>query len=289
MKVDNAVILAAGTSSRFAPLSYEIPKALTEVKGEVLIERQIKQLREAKIANIYVVTGYKSEQLDYLRDKFQVTLIHNNEHLTRNNHASIWTARYVLGNSFICSVDNYFSENPFENNAEEAYYAAEYAIGNTKEWCMYEDNDGYIDEVKIGGQNAWYMMGHAFWSNEFSQKFLKILEREYNFPETKDKLWESIFKDHLDVLKMKIKKYPANVIHEFDTLEELRNFDEIYRKDTRSTILKNISERLGTTEERIADIQAIIGKGTIAKGFSFQWSGNHYRYLYDSHSLHIID
>ena len=45
MKVDNAIILAAGTASRFAPLSYEIPKGLIEVKGEVLIERQIKQLK----------------------------------------------------------------------------------------------------------------------------------------------------------------------------------------------------------------------------------------------------
>jgi CTP:phosphocholine cytidylyltransferase-like protein len=54
-KVDNAVIMAAGTSSRFAPLSYERPKALIEVRGEVLIERQIKQLREAGIDDIIVV------------------------------------------------------------------------------------------------------------------------------------------------------------------------------------------------------------------------------------------
>ena len=31
IKVDNAVIMAAGTSSRFAPISYEKPKALVEV------------------------------------------------------------------------------------------------------------------------------------------------------------------------------------------------------------------------------------------------------------------
>ncbi len=47
-RVDNAVIMAAGTASRFAPLSYERPKALIEVRGEILIERQIRQLQEAK-------------------------------------------------------------------------------------------------------------------------------------------------------------------------------------------------------------------------------------------------
>ena len=41
-KVDNAIILAAGMSTRFVPISYEFPKGLTVVKGEVLIERQIR-------------------------------------------------------------------------------------------------------------------------------------------------------------------------------------------------------------------------------------------------------
>ena len=48
-KVDNAIIMAAGTSSRFVPLSYERPKALIEVQRDILIERQIRQLREAGI------------------------------------------------------------------------------------------------------------------------------------------------------------------------------------------------------------------------------------------------
>ena len=73
MKVDNAIIMAAGTSSRFVPLSYEKPKALLEVKGEILIERQIRQLMEAKIPEIYIVIGYKAEQLSYIQKKFGVT------------------------------------------------------------------------------------------------------------------------------------------------------------------------------------------------------------------------
>ena len=46
-RVDNAVILAAGASTRFIPLSLEQPKGLFEVKGEKLIERQIQQLKAA--------------------------------------------------------------------------------------------------------------------------------------------------------------------------------------------------------------------------------------------------
>ena len=58
-RVNNAVIMAAGLSKRFAPVSAYCPKGLTLVKGEVLIERQIRQLQEAGITNIYVVVGYK--------------------------------------------------------------------------------------------------------------------------------------------------------------------------------------------------------------------------------------
>ena len=57
-KVNNAVILAAGMSTRFAPLSYEKPKGLLNVKDEILIERQIKQLHSVGIKDITLVVGY---------------------------------------------------------------------------------------------------------------------------------------------------------------------------------------------------------------------------------------
>ena len=99
----DAVIMAAGTSSRFAPLSYEMPKALITVKGEVLIERQIRQLKEAGIDEIYIVTGYKAEMFSYLEGKFGVHLVHNPDFLTRNNNASIYAVKDILKNSYICS------------------------------------------------------------------------------------------------------------------------------------------------------------------------------------------
>ena len=82
-KADNAVILAAGTSSRFAPLSYEKHKALTVVKGEVLIEREIRQLKETGIHDIFIVTGYKAEQFEYLKSLYGVMLIYNPDFLNR--------------------------------------------------------------------------------------------------------------------------------------------------------------------------------------------------------------
>ena len=279
--VDNAVIMAAGTSSRFAPLSHEKPKALIEVRGEVLIERQIRQLQEAGVPEIYVVTGYMAEQFAYLQEKFGVKLVHNPMYQTRNNNASIYVVRHILRNTYVCSADNYFAGNPFEHTVSDSYYAALYAKGYTKEWCMEPGDDGRINRVTVGGENMWYMLGHTFWDEEFSRHFVEILEAEYELPETADKLWESILIEHLDVLKMRIRQYADDQIFEFDTLDELRAFDESYIVDTRSQILKTVSAQLGCDEKDISNVNAYKGINNEAAGFTFVCHGTSYDYGYE--------
>ena len=283
MKVDNAIIMAAGTASRFAPLSYEKPKALIEVRGEVLIERQIRQLREAGIEEVVVVTGYKAEQFEYLKDKYGVVLINNPYYLTRNNNSSIYAAREYIKNSYICSSDNYFITNPFESDVDESYYAAVYIEGETGEWCILEE-DGLIKDVKVGGQDSWVMLGHVFWSESFSRSFLHILEDEYEWPETADKLWETIYIEHINELPMRIRKYPSDFIFEFDTLDELREFDTSYITNTRSEILKKVAGELGVEEKEIRSVKAFKDKDNAAAGFSFE-TGKKYKYYYKTETM----
>lgn len=283
MKVDNAIIMAAGTASRFAPLSYEKPKALIEVRGEVLIERQIRQLREAGIEEVIVVTGYKAEQFEYLKEKYGVVLINNPYYLTKNNNSSIYAAREYIKNSYICSSDNYFITNPFESDVDESYYAAVYIEGETGEWCILEE-DGWIKDVKVGGQDSWVMLGHVFWSESFSRSFLHILEDEYEWPETADKLWETIYIEHINELPMKIRKYPTDFIFEFDTLDELREFDTSYITNTRSEILKKVAGELGVEEKEIRSVKAFKDKDNAAAGFTFE-TGKKYKYYYKTETM----
>lgn len=279
--VDNAIIMAAGVSSRFAPLSYEKPKALITVNGEVLIERQIRQLREVGINEIVVVVGYKKEQFYYLKEKFGVIIVENPEYNTRNNNASIYVAQKYIHNSYICSADNYFTQNQFTKMVEESFYSVVYSNGKTDEWCVDIDNNEYITGVKIGGENSWYMLGHVFWSESFSEKFLGILNDEYNLPQTKNLLWESIYINHIDELKMKVKKYDDNYIFEFDTLDELRNFDKSYINDTKSKILKKIAKQNNCIEKDIVDVSVIKDqKGINAIGFQYKINNEKYSYYY---------
>ena len=109
----NAIILAAGKSTRFAPFTYEKPKGLFNVRNEVLVERQICQLKEAGIKDIYIVVGYMKEKFFYLEEKYNVKLIINNNFSNKGNIYSLYSARNFLANSFICCADHYFLKNPF--------------------------------------------------------------------------------------------------------------------------------------------------------------------------------
>jgi CTP:phosphocholine cytidylyltransferase-like protein/thiamine kinase-like enzyme len=276
-KVDNAIIMAAGMSSRFVPLSYELPKGLLEVKGERLIERQIRQIREAGINDIIVVVGYMKEKFFYLEDKYNVKIIVNAEYHKRNNNSTLFVAQKYLKNSYICSSDNYFSENVFEPYVYESYYSSVFNNGPTDEYCITSNAQGRITNVHIGGENEWIMLGHVYFSNHFSKKFLDILIEEYHHVGVDQMLWENIYINHIDELDMFIKKYEDNIIYEFDSLYELRSFDPKYINNTGSDIFGNICKVLSCNEEEIENIVPI-KKGLTNTSFLFELKGKKYVY-----------
>ena len=64
-----AVILAAGESSRFKPLSDNRHKGLTKVLGRPIIEHTIEELRNAGVDEVIVVQGPEREMEDALKGK----------------------------------------------------------------------------------------------------------------------------------------------------------------------------------------------------------------------------
>ena len=253
----NAIIMAAGTSSRFVPLSLEKPKGLLEVKGEILIERQIRQLKEVGIEDITIVTGYKSHSFDYLREKSGVSLVFNEDYNLYNNTSSIIRVIDRLSDSFICCSDHYFSKNVFLDKSDVSYYAAQYAEGETDEYCLKVDSNNYIEDVRIGGHDVWYMAGHVFFTDSFSQKFREIMIKEYCKESVRNSYWEDVYIKHIKEIPMQARKYEDHDIFEFDTLDELRKFDDSYVQDTRSMILKDICKRMSWQESEITNIKKL--------------------------------
>lgn len=254
----NAIIMAAGTSSRFVPISLEKPKGLLEVKGEVLIERQIRQLKYAGVEDITVVTGYKAQAFEYLREKFRVNLVHNEDYNRYNNTSSVIRVIDRLADSFICCSDHYFRRNVFMDPTDKSYYAARYANGQTGEYCLMVDSHDYIKEVSIGGQDAWYMAGHVFFSDSFSQVFREIMIQEYCKESVRKGYWEDVYIQHIKELPMQMRRYADSDLFEFDTLDELREFDKSYIDNTRSAILKEICNRMSWKEQELSHINKIM-------------------------------
>ena len=276
-RVENAIIMAAGMSTRFAPLSYETPKGLLVVKGERLIEREIKQLREAGIQKITVVVGYMKEKMFCLADKFGVEIVVNEDYYRYNNCSSLMLVRKQLGNTYICSSDNYFVENPFEEYVYRGYYSTVFAEGETDEYCVTEKTDGIIKEVTVGGENKWYMLGHVYFDRAFSEQFVSILENEFKHEAYKLQLWEDYYARHVDTLLLEAKHYSGEVIKEFDSLDELRAFDEHYLMHTNSKILLNICNTLNVTPAEIINIKPL-KDGLTNTSFCFDCKGKAYVY-----------
>lgn len=275
----NAIIMAAGTSSRFVPLSAERPKGLVEVKGEILIERQIRQLKEAGIDDIALVVGYKAEMFAYLHEKYGVEIVMNEDFARYNNTSSVIRVIEKLDNTFVCSSDNYFPQNVFQKESADSYYSALYAEGETGEYCLTIDENDNITKVDVGGKDAWYMVGHVFFNHDFSEKFREIMKKEYDSEETRRGYWEDVYIRYIDQLpKMKVNRYAEGEIQEFDSLDELRLFDESYRNDTRSSVIKLIAHELNVAEEEIHAFINIKHKGDFLR---FGFMVGEMDYLYD--------
>ena len=274
--MDNAIILAAGMSTRFMPLNFEKPKGLLEVNGETLIERQINQLREKGIDEIIVVVGYMKEQFEFLVDKYNVTLVSTDDYAAKNNHASVYAARKYLKNTIITSCDLYFSENIFQKYAFDAYYCTIYVPGKTAERGIITDSDDKIIKTMYGDKccDIWVTLGYAFFNKRFSDNFISILNGTFNLPETANKFWADIQDENLDLLYMYAKRCDSENIHEFDSLEELREFDSKYLYDSGSSIMHELCYLLAAKENNIIGIESL--KQIKPSMFKFRCKGDSY-------------
>lgn len=288
-KVDNAVIMAAGMSTRFVPISLEKPKGLLVVKNEVLIERQIEQLQEAGIKEIVLVLGYKKEAFFYLENKFDgLKIIINPEYNTKNNTHTLYLAQKYIQNTYICSSDDYFEENPFEDYVYQSYYAAEHVTEKTNEWYMIPDAKGNISRVEKSGIEGDVMLGHAYWNRDFSAGMLKILNEDHDVGIYDNVLWEQVLTDNVKNLPpMEIKVYPSGMIFEFDSLDELRAFDDNYVNHTHSKIMKNIASVLECSESEILNFRAI-KEGLTNTSFVFEVKGTKYVYRHPGDGTEAI-
>ena len=280
MRPRSAVILAAGFGMRMVPINLETPKAFLEVKGEVLIERQIRQLNEAGITDITVVVGFMKEKFEYLIDEFGVRLAVNRDYSSKNNLFSMNLVADRLSNTYIVPCDIWCMSNPF--SAHELY-----------SWYMVSDREDPDSDVRVNRKrelvtlsaagrrapetgNA--MIGIAYLARGDAQKVSARIRQLCASHGSDGAFWEEALYEYGrgETGRMIV---PARVVPDTDaveinTYEQLRDLDR-GSSQLRSEVLDVIAQVFDCGTQEITEI-SVLKKGMTNRSFLFSCRGGKY-------------
>lgn len=267
-KPRSAVILAAGFGMRMVPINLETPKALLKVRGEVLIERLIRQLHEVGVTDIHVVVGFMKERFEYLMDAFGVHLVVNPEYSRKNNLHSLALVSRGLTNAYVIPCDLWCAENPF--NTRELY-----------SWYMVSDTSCPESNVRVNRKNQLVktdangnkMIGISYLAQpeaDILQAKIRKMRTESSFDGA---FWEEALydKDHMMVYA---RVSPEANIVEINTYEQLREIDA-GSGNLKSDAIAAITQALCIQESEIENI-TVLKKGMTNRSFLFQAKGRKY-------------
>ena len=164
------IILAAGMGRRMKGATGGTPKSLMRVGGKSLIERNIGLMLAAGLQRAVVVTGYRSEDFDFLADEFpgRVVLVRNPMFETSNTVSSLFAVRDMLDReSFITTADIYLAGNPFVKYREDKDF---YLLRNIRayekpDWIAELDEEGRFLDVDLQGHRGHAYTGISHWTN----------------------------------------------------------------------------------------------------------------------------
>ena len=265
----NAIILAAGFGMRMVPINLTTPKALIEINGEALIERQIKQLHDVGINDITVVAGFMKDSFEYLIDQYGVDIVVNEEYASKNNLHSLNLVADRIHNTYIIPCDVWCKENPFNDTELYSWYmvsdqkdeSSNVRINRKKELVTISDKD-------LG--NA--MIGIAYICGDDSER-LKNRLNALDDDTHADDFWEvALFEKNK--MFISAREVPKKDVYEINTYEQLREIDSDSNQ-LKSSAIYTIAKTFSCDETEIKNI-TILKKGMTNRSFLFSVRGNKY-------------
>lgn len=228
-RVKRAIFLAAGFGSRLVPITLNTPKPLVLVNGKRIIETLLDAVVKAEIKEIYIITGYLSEQFEILKKKYpQIKFVENNMYNEANNISSAYLVRNLIKNAYVLESDLYLYNPKLIRKYEYHSNFLGYYVDRSDDWCI-EVKNGIITKEKVGGINCYQMVGISYYDENDGQNIEKDMEEVFNSPGGKEKYWEQVI---LDVCKKNYNIYLRECqkedIIEIDTFNELKAIDKTY-------------------------------------------------------------
>lgn len=228
-RVKRAIFLAAGFGSRLVPITLNTPKPMVLVNGKRIIETLLDAVVKAEIEEIYIITGYLSEQFEILKKKYpQIKFVENNMYNEANNISSAYLVRNLIKNAYVLESDLYLYNPKLIRKYEYHSNFLGYYVDRSDDWCI-EVKNGIITKEKVGGINCYQMVGISYYDENDGQSIEKDMEEVFNSPGGKEKYWEQVI---LDICKKNYNIYLRECqkedIIEIDTFNELKAIDKTY-------------------------------------------------------------
>ena len=102
MKINKAMILAAGFGKRLLPLTKQTPKPLLELKGKKLLQYSIEFLLSNKINDIIINTHYLSKQIeDFIHHNFPQIVISYEKNILDTGGGIMNAISFFQGKNFL--------------------------------------------------------------------------------------------------------------------------------------------------------------------------------------------
>jgi CTP:phosphocholine cytidylyltransferase involved in choline phosphorylation for cell surface LPS epitopes len=265
----NAILLAAGYGMRMIPIQQERPKALLCVRGERLIERQIRQLQEVGIRNITIVVGFMKEKFDYLIDLFGVKLVVNPLYYRKNNLASLALVRDQIANTYVLPCDLYCAQNPFSTSELYSWYLMS-DLPDAESGVRINRKKEIVKTARGEGLS---MVGISYLCGEDADRVRANLAAYDRNPRFDDCFWEEALYEK-NKMFVKARQVSAGDVIEINTFEELRAVDDT-SSHLHSDALSLIASCLHCKEAELSEIQ-VLKKGMTNRSFSFTCRGDKY-------------
>lgn len=217
----NAIILAAGNSSRMYESGGNLPKGLLPILGIPNIERTILMLHMIDIYEIIIAVPFQSSHFDYLIEKYSCTIIH----VPSENKNTLTSMNYLLEyieDSFIIEGDVVCSKNVFRTFEYSTYYVMRYSRPECDEWNVVTDSYGNIIRFEIGTHLTPAIFGISFWSQKDCQ-LLKThlrLQLQNGHANEVDFFWDNNISELLGEICMKTYEIDSNTAYEMNTMSE---------------------------------------------------------------------
>ncbi len=256
------IILAAGEGKRLRPLTNDVPKAMVDFCGLTLLERQINTMRNCKVDDIIVVTGYKSDKINIPG----IDYVQNKKFNSTNMLESLFCAEKKLeGDLIISYADIIYEQTVLQqlSNSEE-----QITVVIDKKWQSYWEkrfDDPLIDSesLKINSRgnitdigqkvsNIANIQGQYIGLMKFNSVGVKILKDFYNKCKNKSKLGRNVLNPNIpfeksymtDLLQGLIKSHielKALIINggwlEFDSFDDYNLYQKMISENTLNQLI----------------------------------------------------